>query len=283
MVRAFLVLAAAAAGLVLAAPRPGAAEGSLAGGVLAGLRGAFDFAPGPGAEGAFVLEDGARRVVWMRERGRGEPLPGLWAPRALGRDEDGVLLVLEAEPAWTLVGFRGNREVWRVPLGGDLLPRSPVALAARNQVVWVLDRDPPRAFLYAYGGAGLGWADLAGQARSPFSLALGAAGEAFVSDPLGPSVLRLSPTGTFLGYVSLGGSGVTRPTGLAVADGGRVWVSDGVTGRISCFDAPGEGRCRADLPRFEDPLRLAWAQGQLWVLEARPGRVRRLAREEPWR
>jgi hypothetical protein len=274
-------VAALAAGLGLGVGRSEAAEGSLAGGVLAGLRGAFDFVPGPGAEGAFVLEDAARRVVHLRERGRSEPLPGLRAPRALALDEEGLLLVLDAEPVWTLVGFRGNREAWRVPLRGDLLPRSPVALAARNQVAWVLDRAPPRAFLFAYGGAGLGWSDLAGRARSPFSLALGTAGEAFVSDPLGPAVLRLSPTGTFLGFLSLGGSGVTRPTGLAVAGGGRVWVSDGVTGRLSCFDAAGGGRCRADMPRFEDPLRLAWAEGQLWVLEARPGRVRRLARESP--
>lgn len=281
MVRPCLAVAALLAGLVLAAERPGAAEGSPAGGVLAGLRGAFDFVPSPDAAGAFVLEDGARRVVFLRERGRSEPLPGLREPRAVALDEDGVLLVLDAGPPWTLVGFRGNREAWRVALRGDLVPRSPVALAARNQVVWVLDRAPPRAFLYAYGGAGLGWSDLAGHARSPFSLALGTGGEAFVSDPLGPGVLRLSPTGTFLGVLSLGGSGVTRPTGLAVAGGGRVWVSDGVTGRISCFDAGSGGRCRADLPRFEDPLRLAWAEGQLWVLEARPGRVRRLAREEP--
>jgi len=262
----------------------GAQEARFVGAPLAGFRSPFDFVPIPGGSGAMVLEDLSRRVVAARERGQSETLPGLQGPRALGVDEDGLVLVLDSGAPWVLVAFRDGRELWRRGLKGDLAPADPVALAVRDGVAWVVDRSPPRAFLFAYDGTSLGSVDLQGHARSPFSLALGATGEAFIADPMGPAVLSLSPTGALLGRLSLEGSGVTRPTGVAVGPSGRVWVSDGVTGSVLCLDpvgAAGAVRCGGETLRFDDPLRLAWAGGQLWVLEARPGRVRRVSMEGP--
>ncbi len=278
------VSALALVALLLGGGLAGALEAQFVGAPLAGFRAPFDFVPTPGGAGVTVLEDLARRVVSAGERGRSETLPGLQRPRALGVDEDGVVVVLDQRTPWTLTGFREGRELWRRELKGDPSPADPVALAARDGVAWVVDRSPPRALLFAYDGTSLGWVDLKGQARSPFSLALGPAGEAFVVDPLGPAVVSLSPTGALLGRISLDGTGVTRPTGLAVGPSGRVWVSDGVTGRVVCLDPGGTSgavRCGGESLRFEDPLRLAWAEGQLWVLEARLGRIRRIKVEGP--
>jgi streptogramin lyase len=178
-----------------------------------------------------------------------------------------------------VVTFQDGREVWSAALEGDVLPVAPVGADARDGTLWVVDKAPPRLLLFAFDGASLGWVDLSKWARSPFSIALGPSGEAFVSDPLGPAVLAFSPSASFVGTLDLTGTGVTRPTGLAVGPEGRLWVSDGVTGRVACIDTsaqePGQ-RCVGHPARFHDPLRLSWWDGALWILEGLPGRVQRL-------
>jgi streptogramin lyase len=157
-------------------------------------------------------------------------------------------------------------------------------MAARNGILWMVERSPARALLYAFDGKPLAVTDLRPWARSPFSVSLGARGEAYVTDPLGPAIVALSPAGSYTGVLSLSGTGVTRPTGVAVDPAGRVWVSDGVTGGLTGFDpagAPVPVRSAGKVLRLHDPLRLGWARGSLWVLEGKTGRVRRIEWEGP--
>ena len=243
-----------------------------------GFQAPFAVAGAPGRT-LFVLEDGQRRVVSAKGRSRVSALPLLKNPSALDADETGTLWVLDGGAPFTLVSFRDGRDPEARPLTGDSLPSAPVDLAARLGVVWVLDRNPPRLLLYAYDGALVGRVDLAGLARAPFSVTLGAAGEAFVTDPLGPAVLSFSAAGSLLGSLPLEGTGVTRPTGIAVDASGRVWVSDGVTGLIVPLPALGStpgSRHPGPKLRFTDPLRLLWWDGALWVLEGQTGRVKRV-------
>jgi DNA-binding beta-propeller fold protein YncE len=279
------LVCAGLAALLLGAALGEALEGNVAEPGIQGLRMPFDFAPGASG-GVAVLEDLSRRIVLVRDRGRQTPLPGVAHPKVLAADEGGLLLVLDAQAGARplLVGFRNGREEWRAWIQGDEFPADPVGMDARDGIVWVADRSPPRLLLYAYDGASLGWVDLAKWARSVFSVALGPDGQAFVTDPLGPSVLAFSPTGSYLGPLDVTDTGVTRPTGIAVDPMGRVWVSDGVTGRVVCFGPSGERSgvsCAGKFLRFEDPLRLAWREGALWVLEGNPGRVQRVELEKP--
>lgn len=238
----------------------------------------FAFAVG-GLEDLFVLEDLERRVLRVRIGGQGKPLPQGRRPRALALDPDGLLHVVDMlDPDQLgLRTYRAGRHLRSTPLRGEVMPAEPVAAAAGDGIVWLVDRSPPRLFLFAYDGAGLGWVDLQEVARAPFSVALGPAGEAFVGDPMGPAVLSFSPAGEYLGALDLGGTGVTRPTGVAADPGGRVWVSDGVTGHVVALDPAGEHSRlshNGKLLRFRSPLRLAWRANALWVLEAGEGRVR---------
>lgn len=252
---------------------------------LPGFTFPIDFALGPPGRVA-VLEDQNLRVLIAGTRGTSEPLPGLANPKAMARDEEGLLLVLDT-PSGShaeLVAFRGTREGWRVTLQGELRAARPVDTDARDGILWVVDQSPPRLFLYSYDGSSLGWVEMGEHARAPFSISLGPAGEAFVTDPMGPAVLAYSPTGSYLGGLNLDGTGVTRPTGVAADPTGRVWVSDGITGRVVCLDPAGEDThvaCAGRPLRFEDPLRIAWWDEALWVLEGRPGRVRRVVLEGP--
>jgi hypothetical protein len=198
---------------------------------------------------------------------------------ALARDPDGLLHVVDTLDSGELGlrTYRAGRALGAVPLQGEVVPERPVSAAAGDDILWLVERSPPRLFLYAYDGASLGWVDLVEVARSPFGVALGATGEAFVTDPMGPAVLSFTPAGEYLGTIGLEGTGITRPTGVAADPGGRVWVSDGVVGHLAALDPVGEHSKleeRGELLRFGSPLRLAWWSGALWVLEADSGRVR---------
>lgn len=272
----------AAAALLLAwAPQVAALEVRVADPDLPTFRSPFDFAPA--AEGGVAVLEDLEGVVRLAAGGtKSQALPAGGAPRLVAADESGLLLVLEGTSA--VAAYRKGREAWRVRLQGEVRPSRPSGMAARNGLLWLVERSPARALLYAFDGKQVAVADLRPWARSPFSVALGPKGEAYVTDPLGPAVVTLSPAGSYTGALNLGGTGVTRPTGVALDGGGRVWVSDGVTGILACFDAGGAPvavRAGGKAPRLRDPLRLGWARGALWVLEGRTGRVKRVDWEEP--
>ncbi len=238
----------------------------------------FDFAPASG-DGVYALEDLQKRVLRGRPRAAAVPLDGLRQPLALARDPDGLLHVVDTLDSGELGlrTYRADQALRAVPLRGEVVPTRPVSAAAGDGILWLVERTPPRLYLYAYDGASLGWVDLAGVARSPFAVALGPAGEAFVTDPMGPAVLSFSPAGEYLGPIGLEGTGITRPTGVAADPNGRVWVSDGVIGHVAALHPGGDHSQleeRGELLRFRSPLRLAWRSGALWVLEADSGRVR---------
>lgn len=251
---------------------------------LRGFRLAYDLAVGPNGL-VVILEDVGKRVTQIDPQGRQHIFRGIQAPRGVAVDEAGRVVIVEVETgAAHLTAFAGHDLLWRRELKGGAAPAKPVATAARDGVVWIVDRSPPRLLLYAYDGASLGGFDLHDHARTPFALALGPSGEAFVTDPLGPAVLTFSPSGAYQGTVDLDGTGVVRPSGVAVGPDGSVFVSDGVTGTIAVLRSVGtEWKVEAAIGglRFQDPLRLAWGHGSLWVLEGIPGRVRRVQTEEP--
>lgn len=242
----------------------------------------FDFAPAADGE-VVVLEGQPGRVMRGRPNAAPVAVDALNQPLTVARDPDGLLHVvdtLDTEEGGGALGlrtFRADPPAQPVPLQGDAVPKQPVSAAAGDGILWLVERTPPRLHLYAYDGTSLGWVDLAQVARAPFGIALGPSGEAFVTDPLGPAVLSFSPTGELLGKLSLEGTGITRPTGIAVDSSGRVWVSDGVIGHVTALE-PGGAHSkleeRGSLLRFGSPLRLAWQPGALWVLEADSGRVR---------
>jgi streptogramin lyase len=241
----------------------------------------FDFAPG--ADGGIAVLEDLEAAVRLAPGGPNAPaLAGVSGAKVLAADETGLLLVMDGNA--NVTAFRRGRESWRIKLQAGQRPARPVGLAARNGIFWVVDRNPARVLLYAYDGKQLAATDLKPWARSPFSIALGPSGEAFVTDPLGPAVIALTPAGSFSATLALEGTGVTRPTGVAVDPGARVWVSDGVTGVIVCID-PKDGaqtvRWADKSPRIQDPLRLGWARGALWILEGRAGRIKRADWEAP--
>jgi streptogramin lyase len=247
---------------------------------ITGLRTPIDFAPLPEGSAA-VLED-LDGVVRIAHGGSRVTLSGPSSPRALAVDESGLLLILEGTSG--VAGYRKGKEAWRVRFSGDAKLQRPVGMAARNGIIWLVERNPARVLLYAYDGKSLGTTDLKPWVRSAFSVALGPAGEGYVTDPLGPAVVALSAAGTYQSTLSLAGTGVTRPSGLAVDAAGRVWVSDGVTGTLACLAPKGDAlsvRIDGKRPRFQDPIRLGWTRGTLWILEAKPGRIRRVQWEEP--
>lgn len=240
----------------------------------------IDFAPGVEG-GVAVLEDLIDTIHLFQSRKNMVSVKGLEYPKTLASDDTGLLLVYEA--TGQLVAFEGNKEAWRVEIQGDVFPENPVGMDARNGTVWIIDRSPQKIFLYAYDGASLGVFDIDQWARSPFSVVLGPSGEAYISDPMGPAVLTFSPAGTYMGNIDLNGTGITRPTGVAVDSGGNVWVSDGVSGRVVSMAASGdrpEVWCGGKRLHFDDPIRLSWADGALWVLEGRIGRVRKVELEK---
>jgi len=240
----------------------------------------IDFAPG--IEGAVaVLEDLGNKVQLSHGRKGSASLEGLEYPKTLAADDTGLLLVYEI--TGVLIAFEGEKEIWRVEVQGDVFPQRPVGLAARSGTIWVVDGSPQRIFLYAYDGASLGVFDIAKWARAPFSVALGSTGEAFIADPMGPAVLTFSPAGTYMGSIDLEGTGVTRPTGVAVDTDGHLWVSDGVSGRVVSMSPSGDRPeiwCGGKRLHFDDPIRLSWTDNALWVLEGRIGRVRKVEMEK---
>lgn len=245
---------------------------------------AFAFTVAPSGDAAVaVLESDLGRVKLGALGGSGRveswrELEPIARPVFLASDETGLLLAVErSEGAWRLAKFRrgspdGPAVRLEMPKGAS---GEPAGAAARSGILWIVLRKPSAVLFFAYDGALLGRASGESELKSPFSVAVGPAGEAYVTDPMGPGVAVFTASGTLDARVDLGGSGVTRPAGVAVDGGGRVWLSDAVTGRVVCLEKKGDGYnvgCRNEA-RFEDPLRLGFGPPGLWVLEGRGGRL----------
>jgi DNA-binding beta-propeller fold protein YncE len=243
-----------------------------------------------GKSAVAVLEALDRRVVTCRVEGDRiggwTTLPGLESPAAIASDETGLLLVVDrGTKNYVLKKFQDGRLDGKSVELAVPVKRTVVGAAARNGILWLLLQNRPGVVLAAYDGDTLAESpDISDLCRSPFSVALDAAGRGYVTDPMGPTVLIFTAAGKIEGRRDLTGTGFTRPSGVAVDAAGAVWVSDGVTGRVAELAVDGAGESRGlrrmdRAERFDDPLRLlADPKGVLgvWVVESRVGRLTKL-------
>jgi len=282
--RRAVALAAALWWLLLPVPLP-AAPPAAGGLTLPGDATVFSLG---GRNALAAIESQERRVVISRADASGRfgpwsalPLSGMEAPEALASDETGSLLVVgRTGRGHALLRFRDGAPEGRpveLALTGK---REITGAAAGNGILWLALKSPPGLLAAAYDGQPLVEPiALDGMARAPFSVALDPAGRAYVTDPMGPAVLVFSASGKLEGRRDLAGTGVTRPTGVAVDGRGRVWLSDGVTGRVVELMPVENGavvRRTEHSTRYDDPLRLAadpGSGGGVWVLEGRAGRL----------
>ena len=162
----------------------------------------------------------------------------------------------------------------------ELKPAEPLKnvtdVAAHNEIIWVLQQDPPTVALFGMDGAELSRSDLTPFATAPFALALAPSGECYVTDPLGARILVLDQFGVVKAVMELSGTGYTRPTSLALDREGRLYVGDTVLGEVGVFTVKDKKLARTSSPaplKLEDPLRLAFSGEWLWALQGWSARV----------
>ncbi len=240
--------------------------------------------------GLAVLEPlrGRVRIATLKSNGRASKwttLMGLERPVALAADETGLLLVVEKrQHDLTLVSYRDGKPVTERQKLGLKANRKIKGCAARSGILWLVLAEPVEIRLYSFDAKPVARADgVERYTAAPFSVALGADGSAFVTDPMGPAVVTFSGSASFKVRYDLTGTGVTRPSGVAVDAWGGVWVSDGITGRVVCLEpGPQSARIGCAGPNqilYDDPLRLAadpTGKFGVAILECRPGIIMRL-------
>ena len=173
--------------------------------------------------------------------------------------------------------------------GVQLLDVTDVMPVGDGSACWLVDNDGHRLARsvgqesepLTIGGRGEGL----GRFQYPFAIAQGINGDLFVTDVINGRVQALNKSGQPLFAVASYGVGigqVYRPKGVACDAKGNVWVSDGTLGVVQTFSAAGKVidvlRDEKGEPfRFDVPMGLTFdRQGRLYVVELRPGRVRRL-------
>ncbi|PLX43098.1 MAG: hypothetical protein C0608_00125 [Deltaproteobacteria bacterium] len=238
-----------------------------------------------GRDGVALLESRTRVKVGFLENDSVKSwkiLQGSDGAVGIASDETGLLfLVLHLEGELWLKEYRAG-----IPDGDALHLDTPgtyrqvAGVAAGSGIVWVTFKDPAAILLFAYDGEYLGGVKKGNELlKSPYAVALGGDGTGYVTDPMGPSLLRISNNGELEAAYDLGDTGITRPTGVAVDEWGYVWVADGISGRVARLNYYGSGW---DLfwpgnRKYNDPLHLhydaAFGKGILLV-EGRRGSVR---------
>lgn len=243
------------------------------------IKGVTPIAVGASVEGDFAVLDATSHTAWSgRKNAKLSPLKVMGRPFGLTVDEKGQTVVGAAEPGgvYSVQLFRGGEKLSNIVLKPSAPISDPVDVASRNEIVWVLERNPARASLYGADGAELGRTDLSEVAFSPFSIALGDGGEAYVTDPMGPAVIELSAFGNYKKTHKLTDTGVTRPSGIAADYMGRLWISDTVTERVIAFKIDADELVpdpQAPTVSAEDPLRVFKAGSTLWIVDGWGGKV----------
>jgi hypothetical protein len=207
-------------------------------------------------------------------------LPGVESASAIAGDETGLLLVVSRKgEEYFLSSWRmgeSDKTLRKLKLPRDMSGLS--GAAAGNGMLWLVFRKPVGVLFFAYDGMLLGEAEGTEFLRSPYSVALSGLGEAFVTDPLGPSVVRFRSTGQKEQVYDLTNTGMTRPTGITVGSDGTVLVSDGLTGRLGRLRTAGS-EWNIELSgekNFEEPLRICTdnlSNRGVFALEARSGKI----------
>jgi sugar lactone lactonase YvrE len=168
-------------------------------------------------------------------------------------------------------------------LGAGLLER-PTGLAVAPDRIWIA--DPPRHQVIALSFAGelLARVGTEGEPQRrfhyPTSLARDPDGTILVVDALNFRIVRLSPTGEWLGSFGEGEEDglLARPKGIAAGPEGRVYVSDAQAGAVLCFTRAGElefsiGETGSLAGQFALPAGLAVAQDRLLVADSQNRRI----------
>jgi hypothetical protein len=237
-----------------------------------------------------VLESGLKRVAIVDAKGKRSVLKGLSDPRGLASDEQGEVIVLDrlSKGGWGVVRFSEGRSLGHKALKSEVTdgdagggPREPVAIAASNRILWVVDRKPPRVLLYGYDGEALAEEPLADfGVRMPAGISIDHEGEVFVTDAFGPSVVRMSLSGSVVSLVELSEKGFARPTGVACG-GGRLWVADSITGIVALVGFLEEAAVISTIGKdFEGISSLIYSSEGVWFAEKVRGRIGLLDYEE---
>jgi ABC-type transport system substrate-binding protein/DNA-binding SARP family transcriptional activator/streptogramin lyase len=231
----------------------------LAGGVLAGKRGASPATAGPDT---VAVVDAGRNVLAGDVTGVGRPggvADGAGATWVTDTADD---LLLRVDPAGQVVD--------RIPVG-----RGPAGVAAGDGQVWVANQldgtvsevNPAAGVVVATIGVGNG----------PVAVASGY-GSVWVANATDSTLSRIDPGGgRVVAAIPLG----STPTGLAAGDGG-IWVTGADTGELALVN-PRTNRVSRAIPVGSSPAGAAVGAGSVWVAEAsgavaridpRTGRVR---------
>lgn len=231
-------------------------------------------------EQLYIL-DAKAGAVWFGPPDSPERVPITGRPKALGSNErgQGVIITSDAKTGFKAQVFAGTKLLRSVALKtrGPLV--SVADVSSKADLFWLIQQTPPLALLFASDGEELARVDLAGRARAPFSLVLGQSGEAYVADPIGRSILELDSFGQFKSVHSLAGTGVTRPTSIALGAAGELWIGDTILGEAILFTHVGNelvAESSTQPLKVEDPLRLSTSSGYLWVLHGWKAAVTRL-------
>jgi len=228
-----------------------------------------------------VLDTVSGAILQGNPRNAMEPQAVGGRPRALGADEKGQTIIVTGDPATGLKAniYSGARKLRSLELkaAGPLSSISDVA--SRNEIIWLLQGSPPLVALFGGDGAEIARADLTGIAVAPYSLALGNSGEAYITDPLGASIIELNAFGRFSGSHRLTGTGFTRPAGIALGPGGSLFISDTILGEVALFSEKnrvlGRDWSFAPIP-VDDPIRLCVALDKLWIIQGWSAKISRI-------
>ncbi len=183
----------------------------------------------------------------------GEPT-AFWGPRAIAVDAAGRLFVADTgnkrvvifdadgNPLGEFGGFGLELGGLDEPVGLDLDAEGRVYVADTwNQRIQIFEELDEGNFVAVDEWPVDGWL---GQSleNKPY-LAVGGNGDVCVSDPEGYRILCFDDEGEFrIGWGSFGGGDAQfgLPMGLAFADSGTLWVTDGANDRVMRFELPGE-------------------------------------------
>lgn len=236
------------------------------------------------ADGAAIVADpdlpGVVRVEGSRVTPVGCDGRDWAAPMAVSLARDGALLVADAGAGEIVrIAPNGHCSVF----GAGELER-PTGVAGDGGSVFVA--DPPRHEVVVFSGASV--SNRVGQRGEgqgdfdfPTAVALAPDGTLLVVDALNFRVVRLSPSGAWLGtFGEAGDAGgaFARPKGIAVGGDGRIYVSDAQRDAVLVFHADGSfdyaiGATGTAPGLFTHPAGLAVAGHRLFVADSQNHRI----------
>lgn len=247
-----------------------------------------------GADGAIYVVDGVHHAIRIFDA-RGKPISS-FGSEGSGDGQFQSPLGMDIDRAGRLyIADSGNHRIQIFDPAGTFLrtinipaqagrPADPTDLAVDDSGnrCYVVDNDNHRILVYdlaknkpvaTYGSPGA-------QARDfmyPFRIALDRKKNLNIVEVINTRVQVLNPDGVFVSFI--GGWGVEkgkffRPKGIAVAQDGKVFVSDSYTQVIQVFDADGKfiaavaRKGAANVKKFESPVSLCIDRlNRLYVVE----------------